>query len=97
MDYTNLSYVLSSVLFILGIKKLSHPKTARNGNLLAFIAMFIAIIATLISYDQLDYKIIFIGIAIGAIIGSVFAVKVEMTSMPEMVALFNGFGYKVFL
>ena len=92
MDYTNLSYVLSSVLFILGIKKLSHPKTARNGNLLAFIAMFIAIIATLISYDQLDYKIIFIGIAIGAIIGSIFAVKVEMTQMPQMVAIFNGFG-----
>ena len=92
MDYTNLSYVLSSVLFILGIKKLSHPKTARNGNLLAFIAMFIAIIATLISYDQLDYKIIFIGIAIGAIIGSVFAIKVEMTQMPQMVAIFNGFG-----
>ena len=92
MDYTNLSYVLSSVLFILGIKKLSHPKTARNGNLLAFIAMFIAIIATLISYDQLDYKIIFIGIAIGTIIGSVFAVKVEMTQMPQMVAIFNGFG-----
>ena len=58
MDYTNLSYVLSSVLFILGIKKLSHPKTARNGNLLASVAMLIAIIATLISYDQLDYKII---------------------------------------
>ena len=92
MDYTNLSYVLSSVLFILGIKKLSHPKTARNGNLLAFIAMFIAIIATLISYDQLDYKIIFMGITIGAIIGSVFAVKVEMTQMPQMVAIFNGFG-----
>ena len=92
MDYTNLSYVLSSVLFILGIKKLSHPKTARNGNLLASVAMLIAIIATLISYDQLDYKIIFIGIAIGAIIGSVFAIKVEMTQMPQMVAIFNGFG-----
>tara|TARA_B100001250_G_scaffold290609_1_gene252371 strand:- start:3161 stop:4531 length:1371 start_codon:yes stop_codon:yes gene_type:complete len=92
MDYTNLSYVLSSVLFILGIKKLSHPKTARNGNSLASIAMLIAIIATLVSYSQLDYKIIFIGIAIGAIIGSVFAIKVEMTQMPQMVAIFNGFG-----
>jgi NAD(P) transhydrogenase subunit beta len=92
MDYTNLSYVLSSVLFILGIKKLSHPKTARNGNLLAFFAMLIAIVATLVSYNQLDYKIIFIGIAIGAIIGSVFAIKVEMTQMPQMVAIFNGFG-----
>ncbi|MFL3008600.1 MAG: NAD(P)(+) transhydrogenase (Re/Si-specific) subunit beta [Candidatus Neomarinimicrobiota bacterium] len=92
MDYTNLFYVLSSVLFILGIKKLSHPKTARNGNLLAFFAMLIAIVATLVSYNQLDYKIIFIGIAIGAIIGSVFAIKVEMTQMPQMVAIFNGFG-----
>ena len=92
MDYTNLSYVLASVLFILGIKKLSHPKTARNGNLLAAIAMFIAIIATLISYDHLDYKIIFIGIGIGAIIGTLFALKVEMTQMPQMVAIFNGFG-----
>ena len=92
MDYTNLSYVLSSVLFILGIKKLSHPKTARNGNSLASVAMLIAIIATLVSYSQLDYKIIFIGIAIGAIIGSVFAIKVEMTQMPQMVAIFNGFG-----
>ena len=92
MDYTNLSYVLSSVLFILGIKKLSHPKTARNGNFLAFVAMLIAIVATLVSYNQLDYKIIFIGIAIGAIIGSVFAIKVEMTQMPQMVAIFNGFG-----
>ena len=93
MDYTNLSYVLSSVLFILGIKKLSHPKTARNGNLLASVAMLIAIIATLVSYNsELDYIIIFIGIAIGAIIGSVFAIKVEMTQMPQMVAIFNGFG-----
>jgi NAD(P) transhydrogenase subunit beta len=92
MDYTNLSYVLSSVLFILGIKKLSHPKTARSGNLFAAIAMFIAIIATLVSYNNLDYKIIFIGIAIGSIIGAVFAIKVEMTQMPQMVAIFNGFG-----
>ncbi len=92
MDYTNLSYVLASVLFILGIKKLSHPKTARNGNLLAAIAMLIAIIATLIAYDQLDYKIILIGIGIGSIIGALFAIKIEMTQMPQMVAIFNGFG-----
>ena len=54
MDYTNLFYVIASILFILGIKKLSHPKTARNGNLLAAIAMLIAIIATLISYNYLS-------------------------------------------
>ena len=61
MDYTNIFYVLASVLFILGIKKLSHPKTARNGNFLASVAMLIAIAATLVSYDYLDYKIIFLG------------------------------------
>ena len=92
MDYSNISYVLASVLFILGIKKLSHPKTARNGNFLAAVGMFIAIAATLIAYEQLDYQIIVIGIVIGSIIGVLFATKVEMTQMPQMVAIFNGFG-----
>ena len=92
MDYTNIFYVLASVLFILGIKKLSHPKTARNGNFLASVAMLIAIAATLVSYDYLDYKIIFLGITIGSVVGILFATKVEMTQMPQMVAIFNGFG-----
>lgn len=92
MDYSNISYVLASVLFILGIKKLSHPKTARNGNFLAAVGMFIAIAATLIAYEQLDYQIIAVGVVIGAVIGVLFATKVEMTQMPQMVAIFNGFG-----
>ena len=92
MDYTNIFYVLASVLFILGIKNLSHPKSARNGNFMAFIGMMIAIAVTLISYQSLDYKIIAIGIIIGSIIGSLFALRVEMTQMPQMVAIFNGFG-----
>ena len=54
--------------------------------------MFIAIAATLIAYEQLDYQIIIIGIVIGSIIGVLFATKVEMTQMPQMVAIFNGFG-----
>ena len=58
MEYTNIFYVLASVLFILGIKKLSHPKTARHGNFLAFIGMLIAIAVTLLSYGDLDFKII---------------------------------------
>ena len=94
MDYSNISYVLASVLFILGIKKLSHPKTARNGNFLAAVGMFIAIAATLIAYEQLDYQIIVIGIVIGSIIGVLFATKVEMTQMPQMVAIFNGFWWR---
>ena len=92
MDYSNISYVLASVLFILGIKKLSHPKTARNGNSLAALGMLVAIVSTLIAYEMIDYQMIFIGMIIGAIIGALFAQKVEMTQMPQMVAIFNGFG-----
>lgn len=92
MQYTNLFYVLAGVLFILGLKKLSHPKTARNGNMLASVGMLIAIVVTLLAAQVVDYKLIFIGMIIGAIIGGFFASKVEMTAMPQMVAIFNGFG-----
>ena len=94
MLFTNIFYVLASVLFILGIKKLSHPKTARNGNMIAFIGMMIAIVATLIAKHEfeIDYQLIAIGIIAGIIIGTTFAIKVEMTQMPQMVAIFNGLG-----
>ena len=92
MAYSNISYVLAAVLFILGIKKLSHPKTARNGNFIAASGMLIAILATLLSYGAIDLQMIFIGMIIGSIIGATFALKVEMTQMPQMVAIFNGFG-----
>ena len=92
MDYTNIFYVLASVLFILGIKKLSHPKTARNGNFLSALGMFVAIISTLIASDNIDLQMIVIGMTIGTVIGALFAQKVEMTQMPQMVAIFNGFG-----
>ena len=92
MDYTNIFYVLASVLFILGIKKLSHPKTARNGNFLSALGMLLAIISTLIASDNIDLPIIMIGMIIGTVIGALFAQRVEMTQMPQMVAIFNGFG-----
>ena len=94
MVYTNIFYVLASVLFILGIKKLSHPRTARNGNMIAFIGMMIAIVATLIAKQEfeIDFQLIAAGIVVGIIIGAIFAIKVEMTQMPQMVAIFNGFG-----
>lgn len=92
MEYTNIAYVLSAILFILGIKRLSSPKTARSGNTIASVGMLIAIVATLVSYDLLDFQTIAIGMIIGAIIGAFFAIKVEMTQMPQMVAIFNGFG-----
>ena len=92
MTIPNISYVLASVLFILGIKKLSHPKSAQNGNSLAAIGMLIAIISTLISEGSLNFELIFIGMIVGTFIGAIFATRVEMTQMPQMVAIFNGFG-----
>jgi len=92
MEYSKLFYVLAAILFILGLKKLSHPKTARGGNTMASIGMFIAIVTTLLASNNLDFTLIIAGIVIGGLIGGVFATKIEMTQMPQMVAIFNGFG-----
>ena len=67
MDYTNLAYVAAAVLFILGIKRLSSPKTARTGNALASVGMLIAIIATVFSFGGLDFRLIAIGMIIGSV------------------------------
>ena len=92
MEYINLFYVLAAVLFIIGLKKLGHPKTARNGNTVASVGMLIAIIATLVGFSGIDFRLIILGMIIGSIIGATFAIKVKMTGMPQMVAIFNGFG-----
>jgi len=92
LNITDISYLLASVLFILGIKKLSHPKSAQSGNMLAAIGMLVAILATLVSGESLNFELIILGVIIGTIIGAIFATKVEMTQMPQMVAIFNGFG-----
>ncbi len=86
-----LAYLASAVLFILGIKRLSHPDTAAGGNRLAAIGMLLAVIATLLE-SGLEYTWIIAGVAIGGLIGGVMARTVKMTAMPEMVAVFNGFG-----
>ena len=86
----NVIYIISSMLFITGIKMLGKEDTAVRGNFLSALAMFIAVSITLV--NVVNPLIIIIGIAVGAIIGSVIALKVKMTSIPEMVALFNGFG-----
>jgi len=87
----NFAYVISAALFIFGLKMLSSPATARRGNLVSAVGMLIAIVITLLA-QGLDFKWILIGVVIGSAIGLVTALKVEMTAMPEMVALFNGFG-----
>ena len=92
MNLENALYVLSSVLFIFGIKRLSHPKSARSGNFIASMGMLIAIINTLIANGNISLELVGLGILIGSIIGAFFAIRVEMTQMPQMVAIFNGFG-----
>jgi NAD(P) transhydrogenase subunit beta len=88
----NLSYLLASYLFIMGLKKLGSPATARKGNMMSASGMLVGIIASLLSNEIIDYRYIAVGMALGTIIGILGARLVGMTSMPEMVALLNGFG-----
>lgn len=92
-----LAYLIGSVTFILGLKMLSHPDSARKGNLVAAAGMTIAILGTIFLYESEGKKLgnygwIFGGLVIGTIIGTLSAKKVKMTAMPEMVSLFNGMG-----
>ena len=91
-NFIDIAYLLSAILFIYGLKMLSHPRTARNGNRIASVGMLIAIIATV--YIGTDLNLIKISIAMitGSIIGAFFAIRVQMTQMPQLVAIFNGFG-----
>ena len=86
----NIVYIFSSILFISGIKMLGKEDTAVKGNFLSALAMFIAVAITIV--NVINPIIVILGIAVGALIGSTIALKVKMTSIPEMVALFNGFG-----
>ncbi len=90
--FINIFYILSSVLFIFGLKLLSSPATARKGNFISALGMFIAVVVTLFSREIISFQWIMIGIAVGALIGILAARLVAMTAMPQMVALFNGFG-----
>lgn len=85
-------YLVAASLFVLGIKGLSKPRTAVRGNALAAGGMLIAIVVTLLDNKVISFDIILVGLALGAVIGAVMAKKVQMTSMPQMVALLNGFG-----
>ena len=87
-----LTYLVAASLFILGLKKLGSPASARNGNLVAAVGMLLAIIATLLDQKVLNYEMILVGLAIGSVIGTVIAYKVQMTEMPQMVGLLNGLG-----
>jgi NAD(P) transhydrogenase subunit beta len=87
-----LTYLVAASLFILGLKKLGSPASARNGNLVAAVGMLLAIVATMLDQQVLNYEMILVGLAIGSVIGAVIAYKVQMTEMPQMVGLLNGLG-----
>jgi NAD(P) transhydrogenase subunit beta len=87
-----ISYLVASILFILGLKLLGQPRTAVKANFLGALGMLVAIGATLVDQRILDFKMILLGVVIGSAAGALMAAKVQMTAMPQMVALLNGFG-----
>ena len=96
-NWIKLTYLLSAVLFILGLKGLTHPRTAVRGNLLGAIGMFLAVIATLFDRQIIDggwvgYALIAVGMGIGGVIGAKLATTIKTERMPELVAFFNGLG-----
>lgn len=85
-------YLVATALFIFGVKNLSKVRTAQKGNQLAALGMLVAVVTTLVEYSGLDWTIVVAGLVVGGGVGAILAKKVEMTGMPELVALFNGFG-----
>jgi NAD(P) transhydrogenase subunit beta len=90
--FINLSYILASVLFIFGLKMLSSPDTAQRGNFVSSLGMLLAVAVTLLSKEIVSFQFILIGLIGGGAVGAIAAVRIKMTSMPELVALLNGFG-----
>ncbi len=94
-EWVSIGYLISASLFILGLKKLGHPRTAPAGNQLGAMGMLVAVLTTVADMHLeggAQWTLIISGIIVGSVIGYIMAVKVEMTGMPELVALFNGFG-----
>ena len=97
LNILTICYLIGSITFIIGLKMLSHPETARKGNLIAAAGMGIAILGTIFLYEEQGIKLanytwIFVALIIGTVFGTLAAKKVKMTAMPEMVSLFNGMG-----
>ncbi|RJP31986.1 MAG: NAD(P)(+) transhydrogenase (Re/Si-specific) subunit beta [Candidatus Omnitrophota bacterium] len=90
--FINFVYLIASALFIFGLKGLTHPRTAVRGNLLSALGMLLAVLVTLVNQHIIGYSIILVGLAVGTAIGAVLAVSIQMTAMPQLVAIFNGFG-----
>ena len=91
-NVTLAAYIVASVLFIIGLLWLRSPETARAGNRLSALGMLIAVVFTVIDQDIVSYEWIIVGLIVGALIGAIAARQVQLTAMPQMVAIFNGFG-----
>ncbi len=90
--FINCFYLIAAVLFILGLKGLTHPRTAVRGNLLASVGMLLAIVVTLTDHRIVSFQVIVAGFVVGGFVGAVMAYRVAMTAIPQVVAVFNGFG-----
>ena len=88
----NLFYLAAAALFIFGLRDLSHPRTAVRGNLLGAAGMLLAVVVTLVDQKVVDFEVILAGIVVGALLGVFVALRVQLTAMPQLVAIFNGFG-----
>jgi len=88
----NSIYLIAAILFIIGLKGLTNPRTAVLGNFLSATGMLIAIVVTLLNKKIISYEMILIGLVVGTAIGAILAVKIQMTAMPQLVAIYNGFG-----
>jgi NAD(P) transhydrogenase subunit beta len=91
VELANFAYIVAAIFFVFGIKMLGRADTAQRGNMLSAIGMLLAVVVTLLR-SGLDYKLVLAGLVLGGAIGAVAAKRVQMTGMPELVALFNGFG-----
>ena len=88
----NFFYLIAGVLFIFGLKGLSHPRTAVRGNLLGSLGMLLAIVVTLLDRRIVSFEVIIAGLVVGALIGAIMAYRAPMTAIPQVIAVFNGFG-----
>ena len=88
----NIGYLLAAALFIFGLKGLSHPRSAVRGNLTGALGMLLAIIITIVDQQILRFDLIIIGLVVGTLIGAILALRIQMTAMPQLVGLYNGFG-----
>jgi NAD(P) transhydrogenase subunit beta len=92
LNIVNLIYLLAACLFIIGLRGLSHPKTAVRGNMLGAVGMLLAVVVTLADRKILRFEVIAAGLVVGSVLGTVLALRIKMTAMPQLVGMFNGFG-----